>query len=165
MKKSLVGALTNLSNRVYINNYLAPGTFVTTGNWIVCSPEAAAAINNLTSDFHERVARIMANYTLKDGSPSWDGVNPKIVTHCGIDFGFHKQMEPCIKCGKRTHYSLHRKYKKNFKASEVEASEQADRLWICSDDCWKQVVLSGMFALVIPVDTAQKILGLTEEKK
>jgi hypothetical protein len=93
------------------------------------------------------------------GEPSFDGVHPKTLEFSGVTFGYHKKEQKCVMCSNFTHFSLHRKYKGDLDASSLERNEQCDRLWICSDKCWKEVVYSGIFSLAIPVGTANRILN------
>ena len=99
-----------------------------------------------------------AMYT-KDGEPSFNGIDPKLKRYCGYLFGWHKKNTTCLKCNNYTHYSLHRKYK--FTAN-IERVSSIDRIWCCSEECFKSIILEQLFNFTIPPEEAHKILGLTE---
>lgn len=110
---------------------------------------------------------------------SFDGIHPKLITFGGVQFGYHKSPGQCKHCGNYSHFSLHRRYKwtPNFEkfATQIEdklhitvptynwrsklPDADTTRLWICSDDCIKQIMFQGMFELAIPANVALKGLG------
>ena len=100
-----------------------------------------------------------ALYT-KNGEPSFNGIDPKLKRYCGYLFGWHKKNAQCLKCNNYSHYSLHRKYK--FTAN-IESVSKIDRIWCCSEDCFKAIILEQLFNFTIPPEEAHKILGLTED--
>lgn len=100
-----------------------------------------------------------ATYT-KDGQPSFNGIDPKIKKFCDYAFGWHKKNATCLKCNNFTHYSLHRRYK--FTAN-IERVSDIDRIWCCSEECFKAIIFEQLFNFTMEPEEAHKILGLTEE--
>lgn len=100
-----------------------------------------------------------AAYT-KKGEPSFNGIDPKIIKFCDYAFGWHKKQATCLKCNTHTHYSLHRRYKFT---SNIENFSKIDRIWCCSEECFKSIILEQLFNFTIPPEEAHKILGLTED--
>jgi hypothetical protein len=100
-----------------------------------------------------------ASYT-KDGQPSFNGIDPKLIKFCGYAFGWHKKNATCLKCNNNTHYSLHRRYK--FTAN-IERVSDIDRIWCCSEECFKAIIFEQLFNFTMEPEEAHKILGLTEE--
>lgn len=108
----------------------------------------------------------MARYNryTADGQPSWDGIHPKLKSFCGYQFGYHKETHQCagLNCNKWTHYSLHKRYKFSVnleKANgEYDWRHKTDRLYICSDQCFSNLILSQMCTIDIPPDVAMNII-------
>ena len=99
-----------------------------------------------------------AAYT-KKGEPSFNGIDPKIIKFCDYAFGWHKKQATCLKCNTHTHYSLHRRYKFT---SNIENFSKIDRIWCCSDECFKQIIFEQLFNFTMEPEEAHKILGLKE---
>lgn len=98
-------------------------------------------------------------YMLPNGESSFDGIHPASVRYCGeVEFGYHnnKNCEGCVNCGKFTHYSIHRRYKFS---KNLETNERCDRLWICSNKCFQNVVFRNTFDLVLPWEVSEKVLA------
>lgn len=111
------------------------------------------------------------NLVTPDGSPSFDGVHPKLKKYSGYLFGYHKEEHQCRCCGKFTHYALHRRYKwvaglekdlskktSSYWYTTQREYDMKDRPWCCSDDCFKKMVFEKMFDCIIPAEEAEKIL-------
>lgn len=98
------------------------------------------------------------NLKTRNGEPSFDGINPKLKRFGGLLFGWHKDYEPCIYCHNWTSYALHRRYK--FTPRFESHMAKSDRLWCCSDDCFKRATLERMFDLAIPYEVSSKIVGV-----
>lgn len=94
------------------------------------------------------------NLYTKNGEPSFDGINPKLKKFCGYLFGYHKEENACLSCGRYTHYALHRRYPWTNNVERVEK----DRPWCCSDECFKKLAFGHTFDCVIPYSEAEKIL-------
>jgi hypothetical protein len=97
-------------------------------------------------------------YTLANGESSFDGIHPASIELCGIAFGYHnlKPESRCALCKKPTHYSIHRRYKFS---RNLETKQQVNRLWCCSEICFKQIIFRRMFDLVIPFDVVESIIN------
>lgn len=97
-------------------------------------------------------------YTLKNGESSFDGIHPATKEFCGVAFGFHnnKEYEGCANCGKFTHYAIHRRYKFS---KNLETNERVDRLWACSNECFRNIVFRNTFDLVLPWEVSESVIN------
>lgn len=102
------------------------------------------------------------NLYTRNGEPSFNGYDPKLKKWGDHQFGWHNEGDGCINCNELTHYSLHRRYKFTTnmeKYSQKNYKYWSDRLWCCSEECWKKIVLDQLFELTIPVKNAKRALG------
>ena len=102
-------------------------------------------------------------YVLADGSSSFNGYDPASKTFCGYQFGWHNDYGKCARpdCRTFSHYSLHKRYKFSVKLENscggVDYNHDVKRLWICSDDCFKRLILAEMFECNVPPEVAEKV--------
>lgn len=103
-------------------------------------------------------------YTLPTGESSFDGIHPASIELCGISFGYHNMRSDsrCALCKKPTHYSIHRRYKFS---KNLETKQQVNRLYCCSEICFKQVIFRRMFDLILPFEIVESIINWPDKKK
>lgn len=97
-------------------------------------------------------------YTLRSGESSFDGIHPATKEFCGVAFGYHNltHNSRCAECDKTTNYAIHRRYKFS---RNLEKNEKVERLWCCSNECFKIIVFKNMFDLVLPFSVSEAVLS------